>query len=184
MSASTDYHYVIKGDYTQSDTANIKIGTDVCVVGDQNCKSKSGGAWAAISLKNISAVVVEAPVAEVRFKNFEFKTNNTSSNLPNINASQGFDYGAVTQFAPTLTFEMFTQLVANLDTFGYFTGETDMGAFLQVGSTAGNIMQIIVPHSKITAHAEGDHDTLLTETLTLTADKTPSNASSPFLLFK
>jgi len=155
LTASTTYHIVLQCDYDASATDLIDVDTDVVTAGDQICQYFDE-AWADLALKNISCQILVAIDPMIYFDGVEINPNNEVNLQMDPNSAEGWIYGDITGRAPKLTLTPLEKTDATSDFWTYLTNATDLFLQCQLGSTAGNIIEFIVQHCKVSVAGSWD----------------------------
>lgn len=167
LDASTTYHIVVTSDY-DTDTDNcISFDTDIVAAGAQICQYFDA-AWAALSEKNISCQILVAVDPTIYFEGVEINPNNEVALQLDPNGSEGWIYGDIGGRTPKIILTPLEKTDATSDFWSYLTDATDLYLQFQIGTTAGNIIEFIVQHCKVSlAGTWDDRDGKITHPLEL-----------------
>jgi len=97
---------------------------------------------------------------------FSFDAGNTLARRADANATNGDAGGSVTGRSPSITAEVDQVSVQAYDLLAKLQAGTQMSVGVQLGSTAGNRLSIIVPAGQLREYGEGDKDGQATNPLT------------------
>lgn len=148
LAATTDYHIVITGDYDDDAANSISLDTDDCTAGNQVCKYFDA-AWAVLALKNISCQMLVATDPTIYFDGVEIALNNEVTLQEDPGGAEGWIYGEITDRNIRLSLAPLEKTDALTDFWGYLTAATDLFLGFQLGSTAGNIVEVKIQHCKV-----------------------------------
>lgn len=152
LTASNDFHFVIKTDYDADGSNCVKIGTDSVVAGDQNSVEYDTGtsSWVAITTENLSMLVAVAPNADNYFMaESTLNLNNEVALQDDPNDSEGYAYALITDRDVQLECSPLEKLNASQNFWNAFKNDTDMCFHLQAGDTDGNIIELNLYHVKL-----------------------------------
>lgn len=167
LTASTVYHIVLQGDYDADATNCISVDTDVCIAGAQICQFFDA-AWAALALKNISCQILVAVDPTIYFDGMEINPNNEVVIQKDPNYAEGIIYGEITGRNVTIALEPLEKTDALTDFVAYLSDKTDLYLQAQLGSAAGNIIEVIAQHVTVKKAGEwGDRDGQVTHPIEL-----------------
>ena len=170
FTASTTYHVVLQGDWTQADANCISVDTDVVVEGSQNSQEYDGEAWNAVTLENLSMLILVAPDVENFFDGAEIKPNNNVVMIQDPNATQGWRFAKVTGYGDGVkaTVTPLEKLDSEQDFWTELTAGTDCLFRVVLGTAAGNNIEFIFQHCTVSnAGTWDDREGLATHPLEL-----------------
>jgi hypothetical protein len=173
LTAAADLHVVISADY-DTDAANcVQIDTQAVAAGAQKCKFYDA-AWAALALKNLSLVVLTLPTAidDLYFGTSEINLNNEvnlTADCPSD--AQGFSAADITGADPTITVTPRDALDSDIDFAEYFDDQDELFFSAQVGSTAGNIVEIFGKRAVVVDVVDEEREGKMARSLPLRIDR-------------
>jgi len=164
-------HFVLNGDYTESAVNCVEVQTDTCLIGAQVCKT-FGVAWAALSLKNVSIMILVVPAspAKLFWKGADIDPGMGHFMCPDPNSTEGFIYAKHNSRKITIGLDPFEVLEAQRSFWNELVN-TDLYWCANSGAVAGNIWQFRATHCKIVkAGTWGNQNELVSHPITLHVD--------------
>lgn len=140
LTGATVYHVVLCGDYTQHDSNNIEISTDVVTAPNQNSQSYSAASWAAVALKNLSMRIYACTgESDLIFAGgAELDLGNEIELQDDPTKAEGFRQALLTDQAPVISITPEEHLTTNKDFQGLLDDATSLFFFARIGTVAGN----------------------------------------------
>ncbi len=164
-----DYHAVVSGDYDASATDNIEIDTQIVGAGAQKCIFFDA-AWAALSLKNLSLVILTMPVGgdDLYFGPTEINLNNEVTLTDDEPSdAQGFSAATIDGADPTITITPRDALDSEIDLAELFDDQDELFFSAQIGTTVTNIVEIFGKRAVVVDVANEERDGKMARSLPL-----------------
>jgi hypothetical protein len=167
------YHIVVEGDWTASATDSIQIDTDAVLAGAQTCKYYDA-AWAALALKNLCIIPLTMPEGndDLKFGETTINLNNEVSLTPDDPSdAQGFPEADIMAADPTITVSPRETLDSEVDLAEYYDDQDDVTFYCQIGSTAGNIVELFGIRGVVVDTTEDERDGKMARSLMIRLDR-------------
>lgn len=175
MAASTAYHVVLEGRFTQSDDDNLQVGTVAVAEGAQITKVLSASSWVALALKNMSFMLVGAAEPTLTFDGAEINLNNEVVQTKDVNGAYGYAASDIVGRRISIGLEPLEKLDATRDLLAYLDGATDLFFRATLGTTAGNTITWQAMHCvSVKSGPWGDRDGQVTHPVEIQVEN-PSN---------